>query len=159
MMVVPEVETHMCNVPISSLLEGTYGLVVYYDASHQGLGDVLRNEVVGYAFTTTQNIRKQLHYPWPWARSCSFRFKDLETFTLEICTIYKDHKNLEHTFDQKELKATKMGQTTEWLQIPWAEKNEATTRSTRVEVRASLKRLLKWNYPRCMMVSIVIGIQ
>ncbi|KAL4563303.1 hypothetical protein LXL04_027343 [Taraxacum kok-saghyz] len=96
----------LCTAPILSLPEGTDDFVVYCDASKQGLGCVLmqRNKVIAYA-------SRQLK-----VNEVNYTTHDLElgavVFALKIwrhylygtkCTIFTDHKSLQHIFDQKEL--------------------------------------------------------
>nr|GEX47464.1 putative reverse transcriptase domain-containing protein [Tanacetum cinerariifolium] len=80
--------------------------VVYYDASHKGLGVVLmqREKVITYASRQLKILEK------------SYTTHDLElgsvVFVLKIqrhylygtkCTVYTDHKSLQHILDQKDL--------------------------------------------------------
>ncbi|KAJ0863857.1 putative nucleotidyltransferase, Ribonuclease H [Helianthus annuus] len=96
----------LCDAPILSLPEGTEDFVVYCDASRQGLGCVLmqRQKVIAYA-------SRQLK-----VHERNYTTHDLElgavVFALKIwrhylygtrCTIFTDHKSLQHIFDQKEL--------------------------------------------------------
>ncbi|KAI3821589.1 hypothetical protein L1987_09158 [Smallanthus sonchifolius] len=96
----------LCSAPILALLEGTDGFVVYCDASIQGLGCVLmqREKVIAYASRQLKIHEK------------NYTTHDLElgtvVFALKIwrhylygtkCTIYTDHKSLQHIFEQKEL--------------------------------------------------------
>ncbi|KAD4180551.1 hypothetical protein E3N88_29142 [Mikania micrantha] len=96
----------LCDAPILSLPEGCDDFVVYCDAFHQGLGCVLmqRDKVIAYA---SRHIK--IHEK-------NYTTHDLELgaviFTLKIwrhylygtkCTIFTDHKSLQHIFDQKEL--------------------------------------------------------
>ncbi|KAD7477271.1 hypothetical protein E3N88_00407 [Mikania micrantha] len=96
----------LCNAPILSLSEGCDDFVVYCDASHQGLGCVLiqRDKVIAYA-SRQLNVHEK-----------NYTTHDLELgaviFALKIwrhylygtkCTIFTDHKSLQHIFDQKEL--------------------------------------------------------
>ncbi|KAF5781274.1 putative nucleotidyltransferase, Ribonuclease H [Helianthus annuus] len=96
----------LCSAPILSLPEGTEDFVVYCDASIQGLGCVLmqREKVIAYASRQLKVHEK------------NYTTHDLElgavVFALKIwrhylygtkCTIYTDHKSLQHIFDQKEL--------------------------------------------------------
>ncbi|KAJ9535195.1 hypothetical protein OSB04_un001722 [Centaurea solstitialis] len=96
----------LCNAPILALPEGTNNFVVYCDASHQGLGCVLmQNEkVIAYASRQLKVHEK------------NYTTHDLElgavVFALKIwrhylygtkCTIYTDHKSLQHILDQKML--------------------------------------------------------
>ncbi|KAI3777866.1 hypothetical protein L1987_47669 [Smallanthus sonchifolius] len=96
----------LCSAPILSLSKGTDDFVVYCDASIQGLGCVLmqREKVIAYASRQLKVHEK------------NYTTHDLElgavVFALKIwrhylygtkCTIYTDHKSLQHIFDQKEL--------------------------------------------------------
>ncbi|GJY94575.1 putative reverse transcriptase domain-containing protein [Tanacetum coccineum] len=63
----------LCEAPILALPEGNDDFVVYCDASHQGLGAVLMQ-------------REKRHYLYG-----------------TKCTMFTDHKSLQHILDQKEL--------------------------------------------------------
>jgi len=95
-----------CGAPILSLPDGTDDFVVYCDVSHQGLGCVLmqREKVIAYASRQLKVHEK------------NYTTHDLElgamVFALKIwrhylygtrCTIFTDHKSLQHIFNQKEL--------------------------------------------------------
>ncbi|GJR57345.1 putative reverse transcriptase domain-containing protein [Tanacetum coccineum] len=71
----------LCSAPILALPEGSKDFVVYYDASHKGLGAVLmqREKVVF-------SLKLWRHY--------LYRTK---------CTMFTDHKSLQHILNQKEL--------------------------------------------------------
>ncbi|GJU17895.1 putative reverse transcriptase domain-containing protein [Tanacetum coccineum] len=94
------------NAPILSLPEGSEDFMVYCDASHKGLGAVLmqREKVIAYA-----SRRLKVHEK-------NYTTHDLElgsvVFALKIwrhylygtrCTVFTDHKSLQHILDQKEL--------------------------------------------------------
>ncbi|KAI3494636.1 hypothetical protein L1887_40553 [Cichorium endivia] len=96
----------LCSAPILSLPEGTEDFVVYCDASKQGLGCVLmqREKVIAYA-------SRQLK-----PHEVNYTTHDLElgavVFALKIwrhylygtkCTVFTDHKSLQHILNQKEL--------------------------------------------------------
>ena len=96
----------LCKAPILSLPDGTNDFVVYCDASHQGLGCVLmqREKVIAYASRQLKVHEK------------NYTTHDLElgagVFALKFwhhylygtkCTIFTDHKSLQHIFNQKEL--------------------------------------------------------
>ncbi|GJW71486.1 putative reverse transcriptase domain-containing protein [Tanacetum coccineum] len=100
------IKQKLCSAPILALPEGSEDFVVYCDASHKGLGDVLmqREKVIAYASRQLKNSWKKLQ-PY-----------DLElglvVFALKIwrhylygtkCTVFTDHKSLQHILDQKEL--------------------------------------------------------
>ncbi|GKB29871.1 putative reverse transcriptase domain-containing protein [Tanacetum coccineum] len=94
------------NAPSLALPEGSEDFVVYCDASHKGLGVVLmqREKVIAYASRQLKIHEK------------NYTTHDLElgsvVFALKIwrhylygtkCTVFTDHKSLQHILDQKEL--------------------------------------------------------
>ncbi|GJS30086.1 putative reverse transcriptase domain-containing protein [Tanacetum coccineum] len=96
----------LCSAPILALPEGAENFIVYYDASHKGLGVVLmQNEkVIAYASRQLKIHEK------------NYTTHDLElgavVFALKIwrhylygtkCTVFTDHKSLQHILDQKDL--------------------------------------------------------
>nr|GEW33775.1 putative reverse transcriptase domain-containing protein [Tanacetum cinerariifolium] len=106
----------LCSTPILALLEGAENFIVYYDASHKGLGDVLmQNEkVISYASRQVKIHDK------------SFTIHVLElgamVFALKIwrhylygtkCTVFTDHKGLQRVLDQKELNMRQL----RWLEL------------------------------------------
>ncbi|GKB15572.1 putative reverse transcriptase domain-containing protein [Tanacetum coccineum] len=100
------IKQKLCSAPILALPEGSKDFVVYYDASHKGLGVVLmqREKVIAYASRQLKIHEK------------NYTTHDLElgsvVFALKIwrhylygtkCTVFTDHKSLQHILDQKEL--------------------------------------------------------
>ncbi|GJV40006.1 putative reverse transcriptase domain-containing protein [Tanacetum coccineum] len=96
----------LCEAPILALPEGNDDFVVYCDASHQGLGAVLmqREKVIAYA-------SRQLK---PHEENYTTHYLELGgvVFALKIwrhylygtkCTMFTNHKSLQHILDQKEL--------------------------------------------------------
>ncbi|GJT01410.1 putative reverse transcriptase domain-containing protein [Tanacetum coccineum] len=96
----------LCCAPILSLPEGSEDFIAYCDASKKGLGAVLmqREKVISYASRQLKIHEK------------NYTTHDLElgavVFTLKIwthylygtkCTVFTDHKSLQHILDQKEL--------------------------------------------------------
>ncbi|GKD76382.1 putative reverse transcriptase domain-containing protein, partial [Tanacetum coccineum] len=96
----------LCSAPILALPEGSEDFVVYCDASHNGLGAVLmqREEVISYASRQLKIHKK------------NYTTHDLElgsvVFSLKLwrrylygtkCTVFTDHKSLQHILNQKEL--------------------------------------------------------
>ncbi|GJT00523.1 putative reverse transcriptase domain-containing protein [Tanacetum coccineum] len=96
----------MCCAPILALPEGSKDFVVYCDALHKGLGAVLmqREKVIAYASRQLKVYEK------------NYTTHDLElgsvVFALKIwrhyqygtrCTVFTDHKSLQHILHQKEL--------------------------------------------------------
>nr|GEY22179.1 putative reverse transcriptase domain-containing protein [Tanacetum cinerariifolium] len=100
------IKQKLCSSPILALPEGSEDFVVYYDASHKGLGAVLmqREKVIAYASRQLKVHKK------------NYTTHDLElgsvVFSLKIwrhylygtkCTVFTDHKSLQNILDQKEL--------------------------------------------------------
>nr|GEV57759.1 hypothetical protein [Tanacetum cinerariifolium] len=94
------------SAPILALPKGSEDFVVYCDASHKGLGAALmqREKVIDYAFRQLK-VHKQ-----------NYTTHDLElgsvVFALKMwrhylygtkCTVFTNHKSLQHILDQKEL--------------------------------------------------------
>nr|GEV58527.1 reverse transcriptase domain-containing protein [Tanacetum cinerariifolium] len=100
------IKQKLCSAPILALLEGIKDFIVYSDALIKGLGAVLmqREKVIAYALRQLK-IHEKNHTT-----------HDLElgvvVFTLKIrrhylygtkCTMFTNHKSLQHILDQKEL--------------------------------------------------------
>ncbi|GJR56578.1 putative reverse transcriptase domain-containing protein [Tanacetum coccineum] len=100
------IKQKLCSAPILALPEGSKDFVVYCDASHKGLGVVLmqKEKVIAYASRQLKIHEK------------SYTTHDLElgsvVFALKIwrhylygtkCTVFTDHKSIQHILDQKEL--------------------------------------------------------
>ncbi|GJY66715.1 putative reverse transcriptase domain-containing protein [Tanacetum coccineum] len=96
----------LCSAPILALPEGSEDFIAYCDASKKGLGVVLmqRENVISYASRQLKIHEK------------NYTTHDLElgavVFALKIwrhylygtkCTVFTDHKSLQHILDQKEL--------------------------------------------------------
>ncbi|GJU12434.1 putative reverse transcriptase domain-containing protein, partial [Tanacetum coccineum] len=96
----------LCSAPILALPEGSEDFIAYCDALKKGLGDVLmqRENVIAYASRQLKIHEK------------NYTTHDLElgavVFALKIwrhylygtkCTVFTDHKSLQHILNQKEL--------------------------------------------------------
>nr|GEZ54411.1 putative reverse transcriptase domain-containing protein [Tanacetum cinerariifolium] len=96
----------LCSAPILDFPEGSEDFIVYCDAFNKGLGAVLmqREKVISYASRQLKIHEK------------NYTTHDLElgavVFALKIwrhylygtkCTVFTDHKSLQHILDQKEL--------------------------------------------------------
>nr|GEV11713.1 putative reverse transcriptase domain-containing protein [Tanacetum cinerariifolium] len=79
------IKQKLCSAPILALPEGSEDFMVYCDASHKGLGVILmqREKVIAYASPQLK------------------------------CTVFTDHKSLQHILDQKELNMRK----SRWLEL------------------------------------------
>nr|GFC75445.1 putative reverse transcriptase domain-containing protein [Tanacetum cinerariifolium] len=100
------IKQKLCSAPILALPEGSEDFVVYCDVSIKGLGAVLmqREKVIAYGSRQLKVHEK------------NYTTHDLElgavVFALKIwrhylygtkCTVFTDHKSLQHILDQKEL--------------------------------------------------------
>ncbi|GJU11589.1 putative reverse transcriptase domain-containing protein [Tanacetum coccineum] len=96
----------LCSAPILALPKGSENFMVYFDASHKGLGAVLiqKEKVIAYASRQLRVHEK------------NYTTHDLElgavVFALKMwrhylygtkCVVFTDHKSLQHILDQKEL--------------------------------------------------------
>ncbi|GKC87551.1 putative reverse transcriptase domain-containing protein [Tanacetum coccineum] len=106
----------LCEALILALPEGNDEFVNYYDVSYQGLGAVLmqREKVIAYASRQLKPHEE------------NYTTNDLElgavVFALKIsrhylygtkCTVFTDHKSLQHILDQKELNMRQR----HWLEV------------------------------------------
>nr|GEX60644.1 retrotransposon protein, putative, Ty3-gypsy subclass [Tanacetum cinerariifolium] len=100
------IKQKLCSAPILALPEGSEDFVVYCDASIKGVGAVLmkREKVIAYGSWQLKVHEK------------NYTTHDMElgavVFALKIwrhylyrtkCTVFTDHKSLQHILDQKEL--------------------------------------------------------
>ncbi|GJS72518.1 putative reverse transcriptase domain-containing protein [Tanacetum coccineum] len=110
------IKQKLCSAPILALPEGSEDFVVYCDASHKVLGVVLmqKEKVISYALRQLKIHEK------------NYTTHDLElgsvVFALKIwryylyrtkCTVFTDHKSLQHILDQKELNVRQR----RWLEL------------------------------------------
>ncbi|XP_022029993.1 uncharacterized protein LOC110930644 [Helianthus annuus] len=99
-------KSKLSDAPILTLPEGSEDLVVYTDASHQGLGAVLmqRGKVIAYA--SRQLKPHESNYPTHDLELAAvvFALKLWRHYLYGIkSTIYSDHKSLKYFFEQKDL--------------------------------------------------------
>nr|GEY05952.1 retrovirus-related Pol polyprotein from transposon 17.6 [Tanacetum cinerariifolium] len=110
------IKQKLCSAPILALPEESKDFIVYCNASITGLGTVLmqREKVIAYASRQLKILEK------------NYTTHDLElgavVFALKIwwhymyrtkCTVFTDHKSLQHILDQKELKMRQR----RWLEL------------------------------------------
>ncbi|GJR86866.1 retrovirus-related pol polyprotein from transposon TNT 1-94 [Tanacetum coccineum] len=94
------------SAPILDLPKGSEDFVVYYDASHKGLGDVLmkREKVIAYASQQLKVHEKNYTTHDLELGSVVFALKKWRLYLYGTkCTVFTDHKSLKHILDQKEL--------------------------------------------------------
>nr|GFC41718.1 retrotransposon protein, putative, Ty3-gypsy subclass [Tanacetum cinerariifolium] len=92
--------------PILALPEGSKDFIVYCDASNKGLGAVLmqREKVISYASRQLKIHEKNYTTHDLELRAVVFALKIWRHYLYETkCTVFTDHKSLEHILDQKEL--------------------------------------------------------
>ncbi|GKB44665.1 putative reverse transcriptase domain-containing protein [Tanacetum coccineum] len=100
------IKQKLCSAPILALPEGSEDFVVYCDASHKGLGDVLmqREKVIAYASRQLKVHEKNYTTHDLELGSVVFALKIWRYYLYETrCTMFTDHKSLQHILDQKEL--------------------------------------------------------
>ncbi|GJZ77240.1 putative reverse transcriptase domain-containing protein [Tanacetum coccineum] len=96
----------LCSAPILALPEGSEDFVVYCDASHKGLGIVLmqREKVISYASRQLKVYEKNYKTHDLELGSIVFSLKLWRNYLYETkCTVFTDHKSLQHILNQKEL--------------------------------------------------------
>nr|GEZ40739.1 retrovirus-related Pol polyprotein from transposon 17.6 [Tanacetum cinerariifolium] len=96
----------LCSTPILALLEGAEDFVAYCDALHKGLGTVLmqREKVISYASRQLKIHEKNYTTHDLELGAVVFALKIWRHYLYETkCTVFTDHKILQHILDQKEL--------------------------------------------------------
>ncbi|GJU80802.1 putative reverse transcriptase domain-containing protein [Tanacetum coccineum] len=99
------IKQKLCSAPILGLLEGIEDFMVYYDASHKGLGVVLmqRKKVIAYASRQLKIHEKNYTNHNLELGSVVFALKIWRHYLYGTkCTVFT-HKSLQHIIDQKEL--------------------------------------------------------
>ncbi|GJY26547.1 putative reverse transcriptase domain-containing protein [Tanacetum coccineum] len=94
------------NAPILALPEGSEDFIAYCDASKKGLGVVLmqREKVISYASRQLKIHEKNYTTHDLELGAVVFALKILRHCLYETkCTVFTDHKSLQHILDQKEL--------------------------------------------------------
>ncbi|GKB48591.1 putative reverse transcriptase domain-containing protein [Tanacetum coccineum] len=100
------IKQKLCSAPILDLPKGSKDFVVYCDASHKGLGDILmqREKVISYASRQPKIHEKNYTTHDLELRSVVFALKIWRHYLYGTkCTMFPDHKSLQHILDQKEL--------------------------------------------------------
>nr|GEV06708.1 transposon Ty3-G Gag-Pol polyprotein [Tanacetum cinerariifolium] len=96
----------LCSAPILALPEGSEDFVVYYDASIKGLGAVLMQteKVIAYGLRQL-NVHEKNYTTYDLELGAVvFALKIWRHYLYETkCTVFTDHKSLQHILDQKEL--------------------------------------------------------
>ncbi|GJV42660.1 putative reverse transcriptase domain-containing protein [Tanacetum coccineum] len=100
------IKQKLCSALILALPEGSEDFVVYCDASHKGLSVVLmqREKVIAYASRQLKVHEKNYTTHDSELGSVVFALKIWRHYLYGTkCTVFTDHKSLQHILDQKEL--------------------------------------------------------
>nr|GEX83842.1 putative reverse transcriptase domain-containing protein [Tanacetum cinerariifolium] len=100
------IKQKLCSAPILALPEGSNDFVVYYDASHKGLGVVLmqREKVIAYAFRQLKIYEKNYTTHDLEVRSVVFALKIWRHYLYgSKCTVLTDHKCDNRQFSEVEI--------------------------------------------------------
>ncbi|GJS92566.1 putative reverse transcriptase domain-containing protein [Tanacetum coccineum] len=100
------IKQKLCSAPILALPEGSEDFVVYCDALHKGLGAVLMQmeKVIAYASRQLKIHEKTYTTHDSELGSVVFALKIWRHYLYRTkCTVFTDHKSLQHILDQKEL--------------------------------------------------------
>nr|GEY24315.1 putative reverse transcriptase domain-containing protein [Tanacetum cinerariifolium] len=101
-----QITQKLCSASILALPEGSEDFVVYCDALIQGLGAVLmqREKVIAYASRQLKVHEKNYATHDLELRAVVFALKIWRHYLYGTkCTVFTDHKSLQHILDQKEL--------------------------------------------------------
>ncbi|GJY70072.1 putative reverse transcriptase domain-containing protein [Tanacetum coccineum] len=96
----------LCSAPILALPEGSEDFIAYCDASKKGLGAVLmqREKVISYASRQFKIHEKNYTTHDLELRAVLFALKIWRNYLYGTkCTVFTNHKSLQHILDQKEL--------------------------------------------------------
>ncbi|GJY83722.1 putative reverse transcriptase domain-containing protein [Tanacetum coccineum] len=97
-------EEKLCSAPILALPEGSEDFIVYCDASIKGLDAVLmqRENVISYASRQLKIHEKNYTTHDMELGAVLFALKIRRNYLYRIkCTVFTDHKCLQHILDQK----------------------------------------------------------
>ncbi|GKA79655.1 putative reverse transcriptase domain-containing protein [Tanacetum coccineum] len=106
----------LCSAPILALPEGSENFVVYCDASHKGLGVVLRQreKVIAYASCQLKIHEKNYTTHDLELEAVVFALKTWRHYLYGTkCVVFTDHKSLQHILFQKELNMRQR----QWLEL------------------------------------------
>ncbi|GJS24728.1 putative reverse transcriptase domain-containing protein [Tanacetum coccineum] len=96
----------LCSAPILALPEGTKDFIAYCNASIKGLGTVLmqRDKVIAYALRQLKIHEKNYTTHDLELRAVVFALKIWRHYLYGTkCTVFTDHKSLQHILNKKEL--------------------------------------------------------
>nr|GEZ23422.1 putative reverse transcriptase domain-containing protein [Tanacetum cinerariifolium] len=100
------IKQKLCSTPILALPKGSENFIVYCDASHKGLGAVLmqNKKVIAYASRQLKIHEKNYTTNDLELKAVVFALKMWTHYLYRTrCTVFTDHKSLQHILYQKEL--------------------------------------------------------
>lgn len=107
-----ELKTRLVTAPVLTIPKGNEDLVIYSDASHQGLGCVLMQQAKVIAFASRQLKNHERNYPTHDLELAAVVF-DLKLWRHYLygvtCEIYTDHHSFKYLFTQKDLNLRQSG--------------------------------------------------
>nr|GEV13583.1 retrovirus-related Pol polyprotein from transposon 17.6 [Tanacetum cinerariifolium] len=152
------IKQKLCSVPILALPEGGEDFVVYYNASHKGLGAVLlqRDKVIAYASRQLKNHEKIYMTHDLELRSVVFALTIWRHYLYGTkCTVFTYHKSLQHILDQKELNMRQR----RWLELLSDYDCEIYYHTGKANVVADALSHIEWNKPlRVRALVMTIGL-
>ncbi|GJY52876.1 putative reverse transcriptase domain-containing protein [Tanacetum coccineum] len=154
-------KNNLCDAPILTLLDRVEDLVVYCDASNQGLGCVLmqRGKVIAYESRQLKTYEKNYTTHDLELGAVVFALKTWRHYLYGTkSVIYTDHKSLQHIFDQKELNMRQR----RWIELFSDYECEIRYHLGKANVVAdalSRKEQLKPRHVRAMAVTIQAGMR
>nr|GEV02066.1 putative reverse transcriptase domain-containing protein [Tanacetum cinerariifolium] len=104
------------SASILALPKGTENFVVYCDASHKGLGDVLMQKEKVIAYDSPQlKVHEKIYTTYDLKLGAIvFALKIWRHYLFDTkCTVFTDHKNLQHILDQNDLNMRQC----QWLEL------------------------------------------
>ncbi|GJR90414.1 putative reverse transcriptase domain-containing protein, partial [Tanacetum coccineum] len=110
------IKQKLCSVPILALPKGSANFIVYCDTSHKGLGDMLMQnyKVIAYASRQLKIHEKNYTTHDLELGAVVFALKIWRHYLYETrCTVFTDHKSLQHILDKKELNTRQQ----RWLEL------------------------------------------
>nr|GEX44259.1 putative reverse transcriptase domain-containing protein [Tanacetum cinerariifolium] len=104
------IKQKLCSAPILALPKGSENFIVFCNASHKGLGVVLKKneKVIAYASRQLKIHDKNYTTHDLELRAAVFALKIWRHYLYGTrCTVFTDHKSLQHILDKKELNMRK----------------------------------------------------
>ncbi|GJT65111.1 putative reverse transcriptase domain-containing protein [Tanacetum coccineum] len=133
----------LCSAPILALPEGSEDFIAYCDASKKGLGAVLmqREKVISYASRQLKIHEKNYTTHNLELEAVVFAIKIWRHYLYGTkCTVFTDHKSLQHILDQKELNMRQR----HWLELLKSHKSKYSIHPGSDKMYQDMKKLYWW---------------